>query len=139
MPFGLIHRIIIDPTGRGEGLAAIAAPNKHDIRTVACAEGSDTSQHIDIVVRAGAGTIKRQEDLASQSRRIDQVSSTYITAKIDCCALIESRNNRAIFGAGRPNAPNLACVEIHSGQEKVAVRVDIERSPSGRVRNVNWI
>jgi hypothetical protein len=57
MPFGRIHRIIIDSDRGAKSVPAIGDPNKHDIRRTA--RTYNTRQHINIVVSAGSGAINR--------------------------------------------------------------------------------
>jgi hypothetical protein len=63
MPFGLVHRVIIDPDWGAKTQTAIRASNKHDVSATARACRLDTRQHINVTVCARAGTIDREEDL----------------------------------------------------------------------------
>lgn len=139
MPLVRIHRIVVDPDGRAKALPSVSASNKHHVRAVIRSSRLDTSQHINVIVRARPGPIDRQEYLPGQSGRIDYVARTDTAPQIDSGALIEDRDHGAVPRGGRPNTPNLACIEIHSAQEQIAGGVDIERSPRGRMRNVYWV
>ncbi len=121
MPFRLVERIIIDSDRRGKALPAVRAPNKHDISSVICSRGPDTSYHVDIVTRARPRVIDCQKYLTGQSFRVDWVVDANIAPKVDRCSLVEGRCHGAILCVSRPDAPNLAGIEIHSAQKQVAV------------------
>lgn len=108
MPFGWICGIIIDSDRRTKALSAVSASNKHDIGRSSPSYGADTSQHVHIVVRARPGPIDREEHLAGQSGRIDDVAHTYKATKIDSGALVERRSDRTVLCVNRSKAPNLA-------------------------------
>ena len=63
MPFAVIDRIVVDPLRRAEGLSAIGAADEHHVAAVSRTGGLHARQHINIVVRARARTIHREENL----------------------------------------------------------------------------
>ena len=90
VPLRVINRIVIDPARRAEGLAAVCAAHKHHVTAGGSAGGLDAREHVNIVVRARAGTIHRQKNLPDQSFWIDRLARGDIAAEIDRGALVES-------------------------------------------------
>ena len=64
MPLRVVDRIVIDPTRRAESLASICAAREHHVTTRGSAGRLNARKHVNIVVRARAGTIHRQKNLA---------------------------------------------------------------------------
>jgi hypothetical protein len=64
MPLIVIDRVVIDPLRRAEGLAAVGAAHEHLISPVTLAVWQHASQHVNVIVRARAGTVDRQEYLS---------------------------------------------------------------------------
>ena len=121
MPFGLIHRIIIDPDRRTKTQTAIRASNKHDVSAIVRGRGPDARQHINVIVCARAGTIDREKHLPDKSLRVDGVAHIYKATEIDSGALVECRHHGSILCVRRANAPNLTRVQIYSAQKQIAV------------------
>ena len=74
MPFIVIDRIVVDPIRRAEGLSAVGAAHEHHVASRGEAGRLHARQHVNIVIRARAGTIHRQENLPDQSFRIDRLA-----------------------------------------------------------------
>ena len=63
VPLRVVNRIIIDSARCAEGLASVCAPRKHHVTASGRAGGLNARKHVNIVVRARAGTIHRQKNL----------------------------------------------------------------------------
>ena len=83
MPLAVIDRIVIDPVRSAEGLSAVGAADKHDVAAGGEAGRLHARQHVNVIVRAGAGTVHRQENLPDQSAGIDRLAEIDVAAKID--------------------------------------------------------
>jgi hypothetical protein len=53
--------------------------------------------------------------------------------------LIEARCDGAVLSVAGANAPDLASALIYAANKQVAACVHVERSPGGRIRNVDWV
>ena len=63
VPLRLIYRVVIDPAWRAERLTPICAAHEHYVAADSKAGGLNTREHVNVVVRARAGTIYGQKDL----------------------------------------------------------------------------
>ena len=134
----MVDGIVINPEGRAEVEAAIGAAGEHHVAAVARAGRPHGRHHINIVVGGRAGAVYRKENLAGESAGIDRAAIKYAAPEIHRGNLVESRGNAAILGVARTHAPERA-TEIAAADEKIAIGVDIQCSPYGRIRNTDWI
>ena len=139
MPFVVIDRIVVDPLRGTERLSAVGAAHEHHVGSGVEAGRYHARQHVNIIIRTGAGTVRRQEKLPNQSRWIYRFAETKDAANVDRGALVETGCNAPVFRIGRANAPNLVRVYIYSANKEDAVRVHIGRSPLRGVGNVDRI
>ena len=68
VPFVVIDRIVVDPLRGAEGLSAVGAAHEHHVASGGEAGRLHARQHVNIVIRAGARTIHRQENLPDSVR-----------------------------------------------------------------------
>ena len=139
MPFVLINRIVVDTLRGAEGLSAVGTPHEHHVGSVGSAGWLHARHDVNIVIRAGARTVHRQEKHPSQSGRIYVAGEIKIAAKVDRSALVERRGDGAVSGIARANAPDLARVYVYPADKENPVRIDVGGSPLGRVGNEDWI
>ena len=139
MPLVVIDGVVVDPMRRAEALAAVCATHDHDFRARGEASWLHTCEQVDIVVCAPAGTVHRHVHLADDSERIDDPAGSDLAAQVNERGAIERRDDRGIFGVARTHTPDLVRVQVDSADEKIAVGIDVEHAPRGRVRDVNRI
>ena len=116
-----------------KGCAAIGTAGKHHVSTVVSTERFDACQHINVVVSGRPGTVHSHERLSTKSYSI-YAALNEVATQVDLSGLVESWGDVPVLGIGRTDAIKRA---PSSGKKKVAVRVHIERSRIGIVRNID--
>ena len=89
VPFAVIDRIVVDPLRGAEGLSAVGAAHEHHVASGVEAGRLHARHHVNIVIRAGARTVRRQENLPDQSFRIYRIKVIDDAAHVDLRALVE--------------------------------------------------
>src|SRR5438046_4901965 len=130
MPLVRIDGVVIDFVRRAEGQAAVCAAHKHHVGC-ASARWHHASQHVNVVVSGGAGTIDGQEYHSIQTRWIDSPATDEAT-HVDGGASVKGWRLAADLGIARANAVKAA---PFSTDKKIAVGVHIERSVHRPVGN----
>jgi hypothetical protein len=140
MPFVLIDRIVIDSHRGTESYSAVSAVHKHYICPARGAGSPHRAKHVNVVIGARTRSVYAQEDLPCQTVRVDWFRcKSQAAAKIDLRALIERWRHISILCVARANAPKrVAKAGVDTADKKIAVRIHVERSKCGQVREINW-
>src|ERR1043166_5405539 len=88
MPLVRVNGVVIDFTRRAEGDAAICAAHKHHV-SCASTRRHDAGEHVNIVIRGGAGTVDGQEYHSIQTCWIDSPATDEPT-HVDSGASVKS-------------------------------------------------
>src|SRR6266480_4556363 len=140
-PFGtlaMVSRIVVDSLRCAKGCTAIGAAREHYVRWVkATSRRIRACQHVNVVVRGGAGTVNRYKGLPGESTGIYVAAENDAAAQIDSGNLIKSRSDVRVLCIGRTNTPKLAAYSSAAADKKVTVSGHVERSPLRKVRNAD--
>lgn len=118
---------------RAKGCSAIGAAREHHISAVIGAERFDACEHVNIIVSGRPGTVHCHERLSTKAYSI-YAALNEVATQVDLSGLVKSRRLPPDLCIGRANAPKRAPAP---GEEKVAVRVHVQRTRIRIVWNVN--
>ena len=132
MPF-VSGGIVIDLNRRAKAGAPVSAVCNHYIVTSTVAGRTHATQHVNVVVSGATGTINCQEDLSTKSSGIYRSTTHQTTTKAYRRDLIKGWGLGSNLRIRRADAPETAAA-ISAADKEVAIRSNVECSPSRRVR-----
>jgi hypothetical protein len=124
--------IVVNADGRAERCTAIGAAHEHHVSR-ASSERLNARQHVNVIVRRGAGVIYRKERLPIQTAWVDS-STNQVATHVNRRDLIKNRRLISKLRIAGTRAPK---VKSFATDVEIAVAIYVKRSVYRFVRDID--